>query len=345
MSMPQELPPQFSLFRMVTGFYVSRAIYVAAKLDIADLLSDRPRHSDELAEITQTHAPSLNRVLRLLASAGVLIEEDGRFALTPIGACLRSGVPGSMRSALLFGGITHQAWSDLLFSVKTGEPAFRRVFGMDSFDYLAQHPDEAANFDEAMAEFTKHIAIAVVAAYDFSPFRHIVDVGGGSGALLAGILKANPTVTGVLFELPQVAERAAARMREHGLAERCEVVGGDFFQAVPSGGDAYLLKHVIHDWDYERAVTILRNCRRVMGVEAKLLIIEGVYPPRIDQSDESRGAASNDVNMLVCTGGRQRSEAEFRSLFDAAGFRLTRIVPTRAPARVIEGGPASGSPL
>jgi orsellinic acid C2-O-methyltransferase len=335
----QELPPPFALFRMITGFYVSRAIHVAAKLGIADLVGDGARGADELAQATRTHAPSLKRVLRLLASAGLFTDEaDGRFALTPVGACLRSGVPGSMRAAaLLFGGITQQAWGDLLYSVETGEPAFRRVFGLEPFAYMAQHPDEAANFDAAMADFTKHIAAAVAAAYDFSPFRRIVDVGGGNGTLLAGILKANPTLSGVLFDLPEVAGRASASLRELGLADRCETVGGDFFKEVPGGADAYLLKHVIHDWNDERAAAILRNCRRAIDGTAKLLIVEGVYPARVDQSDESRGAAANDVNMLVCTGGRQRSEAEFRSLYAAAGFRLTRIVPTQTPVRIIEG--------
>jgi len=335
----QELPPPFALFRMVTGYYASRAIHVAAKLGIADLLAEGPRGCDELAEATGTHADSLRRLLRLLASAGVFIEEeDGQFALTPIGACLRSGVPGSMRAAaLLFGGITQQAWGDLLHSVETGAPAFGRVFGMEPFEYMAAHPDEAANFDAAMADFTRHIVIAVTAAYDFSLFRRIVDVGGGNGALLAGILAANPTLRGVVFDLPDVATRATEQIRELGLAGRCESVGGDFFEEVPGGGDAYLLKHVIHDWNDDRATAILRTCRRAMAAEAKLLIVEGVYPARIDQSDESRGAAANDVNMLVCTGGRQRSEAEFRSLYEAAGFRLTRIVPTQTPVKVIEG--------
>jgi hypothetical protein len=335
----QELPPHFVLFRMVTGYYVSRAIHVAAKLGIADLLAEGARGHDELARATSTHPDSLRRVLRLLAGAGVFTEEeDGKFALTPIGACLRSGVPGSMRAAtLLFGGITQEAWGDLLHSVETGEPAFRRVFGMDSFAYIAEHPDEAANFDAAMAGFTKRIATAVAEAYDFSPFHRIVDIGGGNGLLLAGILTAYPALAGIIFDLPHVAARAEEQIRELDLADRCEIVGGDFFKEVPSGGDAYLLKHVIHDWNDDRATEILRNCRRAMGAEATLLIVEGVYPSRIDQSEESRGAAANDVNMLVCTGGRQRSEAEFRGLFDAAGFRLMRIVPTQAPVKVIEG--------
>jgi hypothetical protein len=188
-----------------------------------------------------------------------------------------------------------------------------------------------------MADWTRQAAVAAATAYDFSRFRTIVDVGGGNGTLLAGILKATPALSGVLFDLPEAAGRASAPIRELGLADRCEIVGGDFFKAVPGGGDAYLLKHVIHDWNDERAGEILGSCRRAMGAEARLLIVEGVYPPRIDQSDESRGAAANDVNMLVCTGGRQRSEAEFRTLYAGAGFRLTRIIPTPTPVRIIEG--------
>ena len=335
----QELPPPAVLFQMVTGYYISRAIYVAATLGIADLLAHGPQPSSTLAKATGTHAESLTRVLRLLASVGVFTEQDDRcFALTPLGECLRTGVPGSMRSAaLLFAGITQEAWRDLLYSVRTGEPAFHHVFGMDSFSYMAQHPEEAANFDEAMADFTKGIAIAVAATYDFSQFGTIVDVGGGNGMFLEAVLKAHPTLRGVLFDMPHVAERAQQRIEAVGLAERCKAVGGDFFLEVPSGGEAYILKHVIHDWGDARAVTILKNCHRAMGPQGKLLIVEGVYPSHIDQSDASRGAASNDVNMLVCTGGRQRSEAEFRSLYGAAGFTLTRIVPIQARSSVIEG--------
>jgi len=335
----QELPPPAVLFQMVTGYYISRAIYVAATLGIADLLAHGPQPSSTLAKATGTHAESLTRVLRLLASVGVFTEQDDRcFALTPLGECLRTGVPGSMRSAaLLFAGITQEAWRDVLYSVRTGEPAFHHVFGMDSFSYMAQHPEEAANFDEAMADFTKGIAIAVAATYDFSQFGTIVDVGGGNGMFLEAVLKAHPTLRGVLFDMPHVAERAQQRIEAVGLAERCKAVGGDFFLEVPSGGEAYILKHVIHDWGDARAVTILKNCHRAMGPQGKLLIVEGVYPSHIDQSDASRGAASNDVNMLVCTGGRQRSEAEFRSLYGAAGFTLTRIVPIQARSSVIEG--------
>jgi hypothetical protein len=337
-----ELPPPLALFRMVTGYYVSRAIWVAASLGIADLLGDGPRDADDLAGTTGTHAPSLRRVLRLLASAGVFAEDaDGRFSSTPISQCLRSGVPGSMRAAaLLFGGGTQDTWRELLHSVRTGEPGFARVFGMEPFAYMAEHPEQAALFDEAMADWTKQVAVATAAAYDFRPFRTIVDVGGGNGTLLAGLLAATPGPRGIVFDLPHVAERARARLADLGLADRATANGGDFFQEVPQGHDAYVLKHVIHDWNDERAVTILKVCRRAMSAGAKLLLIEGVYPPRIDQSPASQGAAANDVNMLVCTGGRQRSEPEFRALFAAAGFTLTRLVPTPPlQTRVIEGVP------
>ncbi len=337
------LPPPFALYRMITGFYVSRAIHVFAHLGLADALSSGPLGAEELAKTSGTHAASLRRLLRLLVTANILNEDDdGRFALTPIGTCLRVDVPGSMHAAaLLFGGITQRAWGDLLYSVKTGNSAFPQVFGQDSFSYFAEHPDEAANFDAAMGQFTAGIAAAVAAAYDFSQLRHVIDVGGGNGALLAGILQAYPSLKATLYDLPQVVERARSRLAEFGIAGRCDAEGGDFFAEVPRGADAYLLKHVIHDWDDERAAAILRNCRKAMTPAAKLLIIEGVYPSRIDQSEASRGAAANDLNMLVCTGGRQRSEAEFRSLYAAAGLRLSRLVPTSVPfATIIEGVPA-----
>jgi SAM-dependent methyltransferase len=337
--MDTQLPPPVVLYQMATGHYVSQAIYVAAKLGIADLLAEGPRGHDELASASGAHAPSLRRVLRLLASAGVLAEtDDGRFELTVIGSCLRSG-PGSFRAvAQLFGGPgVWSSWGELLSTVRTGETSWHRLFGADSFAYFATHPEEGAVFDEAMGAFTAMVAVAVAAAYDFSPFHTIVDVGGSEGVLLAGILRENPALRGVVFDLPRLAEGARKRIAAAGLGDRCEFVGGDFFAAVPGGGDAYMLKHVIHDWDDERAACILRSCHRAMGPQGKLLIVEGIYPPRIDGSLESRGAAANDVNMMVCTGGRQRSEAEFRELFDAVGFRLTRIVPTLAASSVIEG--------
>jgi len=337
---PPKQPPLLTLYQLGTGHYFSRALYVATKLGIAELLAAGPRDSQQLSEATATHAPSLQRVMRLLASVGVFDErEDGAFALTPVGEALRAGVPGSARAmVMLFTGERVQnAWGELEYCVRTGEPVFRKRGLDDPFKDPERTPEENANFDEAMADVTRLTSIAVAAAYDFSGLRTLVDVGGGNGALLIGILKAHPHLRGIVFDQPSAAERAKRQIAEQGLAGRCDAIGGDFFQEVPRGGDAYLLKHVIHDWNDERAIAILRNCHRAMNDDGRLLIVEGVYPRRIEASPESRGAATNDVNMLVNTGGRQRSEAEFRSLYDAAGFKLTRIVPTPAPVSVIEG--------
>lgn len=340
--MSTQFPPQVVLFELATGHYLSQAIYVAATLGIADLLADGPCDAGRLATATGTHAPSLRRVLRLLASRGVLAETaSGAFELTPIGACLRSG-PGSFRSvARLFGGPgVWASWGDLLETVRTGEAAWHRHFGGDSFAYFDTHPEEGAVFDEAMGAFTSMIAVAVAAAYDFSSFAKVVDVGGGDGSLLTGILQANPALQGAVFDLPRVGDAARKKIATAGLEGRCTFVGGDFFAEVPAGADAYMLKHVIHDWNDAQATAILQTCRRAMGSRGKVLIVEGIYPPRVEQTPESRGAASNDVNMLVCTGGRQRSEAEFRELYAAAGLSLARIVRTMAPSCVIEGVPA-----
>src|SRR5262245_4414578 len=334
------LPPQGVLYQLAIGHYFSHALRLATKLGIAEVLQDGPRHFTEIAEATATHAPSLNRVLRLLASVGIFEErENGFFALTSVGDCLRAGVPGSARAmVMLFAGDRVQdSWRDLEYCVRTGNPVFHQRGLHDPFSDPVRTAEESANFDAAMADFTTLAAVAVAAAYDFASIRTIVDVGGGNGALLIGILKAHPHLRGTVFDRPSAAERARKQIAERGLADRCEAVGGDFFQQVSQGADAYILKHVIHDWNDERAVAILRNCHRAMSENGRLLIVEGVYPRRIDQSLASRGAAANDVNMLVSTGGRQRSEAEFRSLYDAAGFRLTRIVPTPVPASVIEG--------
>jgi SAM-dependent methyltransferase len=256
-----------------------------------------------------------------------------------MGECLRSDVPGSFRSAaLLFTGPHLWAsWGGLLHTVQTGETAALHVHGEAPFAYFETHPEEGRVFDEAMAAFTSMVALGVAAAYDFAGITTLVDVGGGNGALLIGILRAHAQLRGVVFDLPRVGAAARRQIDAAGLASRCQVVSGDFFAEVPSGGDAYMLKHVIHDWNDERATVILRNCHRAMGPNGKLLIVEGVYPPRIDRSIVGVGAARNDVNMMVVTGGRQRSEAEFRELYRAAGFELTRIVPTMGPTSVIEG--------
>jgi SAM-dependent methyltransferase len=334
------LPPLNALYQIATGHYFTQALLLAVKLGIADQLAAGPRSAEDLAQATGTHAPSLRRVLRLLASVGVFEErEDGAFALTPLGNALRDGVPGSARSLVLLiaGERVQQAWSDLEYCVRTGNPVFRKQGLADAFQAIAETPEAQARFDEAMSDSTKLAAAAVAASYDFKPLRSIVDVGGGNGALLIGILKAHPHLRGTVFDQPAVAERARGKIAESGLASRCDARGGSFFEAVPEGADAYLIKHVIHDWEDERAIRILQHCRAALPDGGRVLIVEGVYPPRIEASPLARGAAANDVNMLVNTGGRQRSEQEFRALYAASGLALARIVPTPAGVSVIEG--------
>ena len=337
-----ELPPTAILYQMAVGHYVSRALHVAVKLGLADLLADGPRPAAELAPKIGADAAALRRVMRLLASVGVFEEgAGGAFSLSPLGQALRSDVPGSARAMVqLFAGLGIQdSWKELEYCVRTGQPAFRKHSpDGDAFSHF--DAEQAKIFDDAMATFAPQTAAALAAAYDFSRFGTLVDVGGGNGAILIGLLGANRGVRGIVFDRPQVAERARARISEASLSGRCTFVEGDFFESVPEGGDAYLAKHVIHDWDDERALAILRNIRRAAGAKGRLLIAEGVYPARIEASLASRGAAANDVNMLVVTGGRQRSEEEFRALYDAAGFALTAIVPTPNPGvSLIEGVP------
>jgi len=335
-----EPPPQAVLYHLATAHYFSHAICLAAKLGIADLLDDGPKHPKDLAKATGMHAPSLNRVMRLLASAGVFEErEDGSYALTPLGGCLRTGAPASARAmVMLFAGDRIQnAWKELEYCVRTGEPAYRKRGLDDPFKDPARGAEDNANFDAAMADLTRLAAAAVGAAYNFAPIRAVTDVGGGNGALLIGILSAHPHLRGIVFDQPHAAERARKAIADRGLSHRCEAIGGDFFKEVPAGADAYILKHVIHDWDDGRATTILKNCHRAMRGDGRLLIVEGIYPPRAEPSFASRRALTSDVNMLVTTGGRQRSESEFRALYDTAGFTLRSIVPTQAGVSVIEG--------
>jgi hypothetical protein len=326
---------------MAMGHFVPRALAVAARLGLADLLKDGPRSATDLAAATQTHAPSLARLARLLASVGVFAElPDGMFALTPLGEPLRTDAPGSVRAlVLLFAGVEVQdAWKDLEYCVRTGEPAFRRTApGAESpYALMAATPELTALFDEAMATFAPWTAAAVAAAFDFSAFKTVADIGGGNGAFLIGVLKAYPGLAGIVFDQPHAAARAGERVAAAGLAGRCEVIAGSFFDGVPRGADAYVLCHVLVDWDDEHAAAILRNCRAAMPSGGQLLILEEVYPARGRAPDECRSAAATDVLMLVCTGGRQRSLEEFRALLAASGFLLSRVVPTAANVSVLQ---------
>jgi ubiquinone/menaquinone biosynthesis C-methylase UbiE len=330
------VPPYEAMLQMISGFWISRSIYIAAKLGIADHLHDQPKSADELAAATGTHAPSLYRVLRALSSVGVFAQDkDNHFRLTPLAETLRTDLPGSLRAVatLELGEVHYPAWGDLLHSVKTGEIAFDHVFGMQVWEYFAQHPENAKIFDDAMTGMTLAGNNALISSYDFSSIGKIVDVGGGHGSLIASILKINPQMKGILFDAPPVIEGARRRIEAEGIADRCEVIPGDFFVSVPSGGDAYILKSIIHDWDDERAIAILRNCYRVMTKNGKLLLVEAVVP----LSSEPHFSKFTDLIMLVMTGGRERTEQEYRTLLEASGFRLTRSIATESPMSVIEG--------
>jgi ubiquinone/menaquinone biosynthesis C-methylase UbiE len=329
-----DMPPQMALMMMMTGYWVSQSIYVAAQLGLADLLKDGARTADELAESTGTHAPTLYRLLRALSSVGIFAEdENNRFSLTPLATALQTG-PGSLRAMILHLGESPSwhAWGELLHSVRTGETAFIHAHGMEVFPFYANAPESSEPFNQAMTEYSEVVAAAVTKGYDFSQFNKVVDVGGGHAGLITAILKANPKVSGVVFDIGQVIEGGRARIESEGLADRCEAVAGDFFASVPEGGDAYVLKTIIHDWDDERAVAILKNIYEAMKADGKLLIIETVIPKGNEPSLSKLG----DLHMLVMTGGCERTEDGYRALLRSAGFELTRVVPTESPMSIVE---------
>ncbi len=330
--------PSARLLDLVNGFKVSQALHVAATLGIADLLKNGPRSSDDLASATGTHVDSLYRLLRALASVGVFREDaHRRFALTPLGECLRSDATGPVAPWAVFIGQPEywQAWGYLLDSVRTGEHAFRRAHGMNTWEYYARNPEGGAAFDRAMTGRSRRQANAVLNACDFERFACVVDVGGGHGALLASILAKHQSVRAVLFDQPHVVAGAEQVLRSAGVADRCRVVGGDFFETVPDGGDAYVLKFILHDWESKQATAILRNCRRAIAPNGRLLVIESeISPPNEGATDKFL-----DLTMLVHTGGRERTREEWTALFAAGGFRLVDATPTEAQVSIIEGVP------
>ena len=332
-----------AMLQLIAGFRISRTVYAAARLGLADLLRDGPADSAALAGLTGTHAPSLYRLMRALASIGVLAEdEQHRFSLTPLGSSLRSDIPDSLRewAMLALGGEHFRAWGELLYSVRTGGVAFDHVFGTDVWTYRAAHAEDAALFDQAMAQLVSSYDASLVAAYPFATIGRLVDVGGGDATLLVGILQAHPAMHGVLFDLPHVADRARDTISRAGLSHRCEVVAGDAFAAVPFGGDACLLSRVIHDWDDEDAIAILENCRRAIGNDGRVLLVERLIPPRVGVSPGAQSSSLSDLTMLVMNGGRERTEAEYRKLLADAGLELVRIVPIDGGPSVLEARPA-----
>lgn len=331
------LEPALRMRRLVEGYQISQTIHVAAMLGIADLLADGSRTNADLAAATGTHAPTLYRLLRALATVDVLRElDEQRFELTALGVCLRTDVPDSLASWAAFIGRPYywEAWAGLLHSVYTGENAFRHIHGTDVWTYRASHPEESAIFGRAMIALSRRSFADLLTAYDFGRFHTLVDVGGGNGALLATILAAYPTLQGILFDQPHVVTAAPTLLTQAGVADRCQVQAGDFFVTVPPGADAYVLRVVIHDWEDEESIRILAVVRSAIRAGGTLLLIEHVIAP----PNEGREAKFSDLNMLVSPGGRERTPEEFAALLSAAHFQLSRVVNAGAYA-VVEAVP------
>ncbi|MGE5655628.1 MAG: methyltransferase [Actinomycetota bacterium] len=335
-----EISPQQALLQMTTGYWLTQSIYVAAKLGIADLLKEHPKTAAELAIATNTHTDSLYRLLRALASLGIFAEtEPGWFSLTPIAECLQTDVPHSLRHwAILCGQHNYQAWGHLLHSVQTGQPGFNHQFGIDLWTYFSQNPDASATFDAAMLNLSRDLSQAIISAYDFSGFSKLVDVGGGRGGLLFPILQAYPHLQGILFDQPAVIEGVQQNPTPMaaGFSDRLSLIGGNFFESVPTGGDAYLLKHIIHDWGDADCAKILTNCRTVMADKSRLLLVEAVIAPG---NEPSLGKLLDLEMLAIVAGGRERTQAEYQALLASTNFELVRIVPTQSAVSILEAVP------
>ncbi len=336
-SRTDEASSSWQMTRFIWGAIPVQAISVTARLGIADLVADGPKTADELASRTQTDPAALRRLLRTLTSLTIFAEDAaGRFLNTPLSETLRCDHPESVRALAILWGTSFfwKPWGELSTAVASGQPAFDRVYQESFFNYLAHHSDDASIFNAAMTAVSSVDLSTVLAVYDFSRFARLVDVGGGHGALLHGILSANPELQGVLYDLPAVIADAH-KLRMGSIVGRCEVLGGNFFEAVPAGADAYILKRVIHDWNDESALKILRNCRRAISRDGMLLLIEWVLKP----PNEPDLGKFTDLNMLVLLGGRERTEADFKALLREAGFSMTRVIPTAGPHSIVESKP------
>jgi hypothetical protein len=329
---------------ILTGSWKTQALYVAAELRIADLLASGPRTSADLASSVGAHPHSLHRLLRALSALDICLErDDGSFELTPLGALLQDGSPHSLRAwTMWWGHHLWPVWGNLLYSVKTGRSARTLLFGTDGFGHLQEDPEAAAVFYRVTIELTRLTAEFVMEAYDFSQLNRVVDVGGGHGEMLAYVLRSNPQASGTLFDLAiAVAGAAENFQKNHSVLDgRCAFVAGDFFDAIPPGGDAYILKSVIHDWDDERSARILANCRRAMTEDARLLVIEPILSERSEATALQATLSQHDLTMLVALGARERTEREFSTLLNAAGLRVSRIIPAGPVYSIIECLPA-----
>ena len=339
MNQPTPIPPQFQLSRMVASLWIPQTLYAAASLGVPDAVAPDGSSSDAVAGAIGADPGAVERLLRAMVGLELCTQaDDGRFTLTPLGMCLRADSPDSVRSwVMLMGGdMVWRCWGHLAECIRTGEPAPKLLEGKDTFEWIAAHPAEFAVFDHSMQELTRRAAPAIAAAYDFAGARSVVDVGGGHGALVCGILQKNPALRGVIFDQPHCAPGAAAVAKNAGVADRCEFAAGSFFERVPADADVYLLKSVIHDWNDERSIAVLRTCRAALRGDARVVLVEVVVPARPGTSPLDQMIAGTDLNMLVMTGGRERTKAQYKSICEAAGLRITRIIPTATAFSLIE---------
>ena len=328
----------FRLLGLVNSHWMAATIFAAADLGIADLLVEGPRSSRELADMIGAHEPFLRRLLVALSTLDVCeARDDDTFALGPLGEVLRSDSPVSVRSwALYSGGDMWSIWGHLAEAVRTGRSGREIESGHRGFEFTDANPDSARRFHQGMVELTRLTTPGIVAAYPFSGCRRVVDVGGGYGELLTAILGAHPSLTGILFDTPNLIDEARAHVARTGVGDRCELVGGSFFESVPAGEDLYMLKSVIHDWDDERSREILRTCTESMRDDSRLLVIERIRPVQIDNSPASQGVAAADLTMLVALAAQERTESEFRDLLASAGLHVQAVIPTAGVFSVIE---------
>ncbi len=329
------LSPSAQMLQMITSLWVSQSLGAVARFGIPDQVADQPKTSQEIAKAVGASPDAIHRLLRALASIGVFRQvEGGRFGLTPLGETLRSSVPDSVRDfAIAETDQAHwQPWGRMHEAIKTGRPVSKAVLGIEVWEWYEKNPQDEVAFSSAMGNLSQMVAGELPWLIDFSRVQKVADIGGAHGVLLAAILRANPKARGILFDLPHVIETAKPVIEAQGLGSRCEFVGGDFFKPLPEGADAHVLKHIIHDWDDERASLILQNCHRALRPNGRILLVEMIIP-----ADNSPSPAQFiDLNMLVLLGGRERSEAEYATLLRNAGFKTPRLIPTHSPFVIIE---------
>jgi hypothetical protein len=338
MAQGQTPPAHVGMMQLLTATYIAGAIACLAKMGIPDLVEAGPKSAEELAKQIGAQPQTLYRLMRATASVGVLSEgPDGKFSETPLSAVLRSNGNPSLRAFAIMGGREWhgRGWSQLEYCVRTGKQALDKIYGMPIFEYFRQNAEEGRMFNDAMTSLSMIHGPAVVAAYSFDGIHSIVDVGGGHGLLLATILKRNPGMKGILYDVPQVVEGAKDGPLKP-LMERCTLESGDMFSSVPAGADAYIMKHIIHDWPDDLCVKILKACRKGVNAGGKLLVVDSVIQPGNDFSP----GKFLDLQMLIFPGGCERTGKQFRDLFAAAGWRLTRVIPTAAAESIVEGDPA-----